>query len=83
MYIPGNHDDRVREFLGVHYAGVEVALEAVHLGADGRRWLVTHGDAFDGDHGAASALVGDLGYRLLLWLDGVVSRTRLRLKLPN
>jgi UDP-2,3-diacylglucosamine pyrophosphatase LpxH len=83
VYIPGNHDDRLREFLGLNVAGVEVALEAVHVGADGRRWLVTHGDAFDDHTGGLSAWVGDWGYRILLRLDGMVSRSRLGLKREN
>ena len=81
VYIPGNHDDRLRAFLGVHFAGVEVALDAVHVGADGRRWLVTHGDLFDDGHGPVSAFIGDWGYRFILWIDGLLRRLHARLKL--
>jgi UDP-2,3-diacylglucosamine pyrophosphatase LpxH len=81
VYIPGNHDDRIREFVGAHFAGVEIALEAVHVGADGRSWLVAHGDLFDEGHGGVSAFIGDWGYRLVLWIDGAVRRLRARLKL--
>lgn len=81
VYIPGNHDDRLRAFLGVHFAGVEVALDAVHVGADGRRWLVAHGDRFEEAHGRVSAFIGDWGYRLMLWTDRLVRRLRARLEL--
>jgi UDP-2,3-diacylglucosamine pyrophosphatase LpxH len=80
VYVPGNHDDRLRAFCGVHFGGVEVTLEAVHVGADGRRWLVTHGDVVDDGHGGVSAFIGDWGYRLVLWIDGGVHRMRSRLK---
>jgi len=49
-YIPGNHDAALRRFAGQRFGGVEVALSAVHVGADGRRYRVSHGDEFDSDH---------------------------------
>ena len=48
IYIPGNHDEMFREWLGLEIAGVKLLREAVHEGADGRRFLVIHGDEFDG-----------------------------------
>jgi UDP-2,3-diacylglucosamine pyrophosphatase LpxH len=50
-YIPGNHDAIVRRFAGQRFAGIDIALEAVHVAADGRRYRVTHGD----EHDSASA----------------------------
>ena len=47
VYIPGNHDAFLREFYGTHFGGVEVVEQAVHVAADGRRYLVIHGDGFD------------------------------------
>ncbi len=47
VYVPGNHDEFARGYAGHAFGGVEVALEAVHETADGRRLLVVHGDAFD------------------------------------
>jgi len=49
-YIPGNHDAQLRRFAGQRFAGVDIALNATHIGADGRRYRVSHGDEFDGDH---------------------------------
>jgi len=68
IYVPGNHDDRVRDFIGVHFGGVIVAQDAIHEAADGKKYLVTHGDAFDGvvTHAKWLAFAGDWGYRLLL-----------------
>jgi UDP-2,3-diacylglucosamine pyrophosphatase LpxH len=56
-YIPGNHDAALRRFAGQRFAGIDIALEAVHVGADGRRYHVSHGDEFDSGHGASAWLV--------------------------
>jgi UDP-2,3-diacylglucosamine pyrophosphatase LpxH len=50
-YIPGNHDAVLRRFAGQRFAGVDIALDAVHVAADGRRYRVSHGD----EHDSASA----------------------------
>ncbi|GAA0724904.1 UDP-2,3-diacylglucosamine diphosphatase [Dokdonella soli] len=46
-YIPGNHDAELRRLAGQRIAGIEFALDAVHVGADGRRYRVSHGDEYD------------------------------------
>jgi UDP-2,3-diacylglucosamine pyrophosphatase LpxH len=56
-YIPGNHDAIVRRFAGQRFAGIDIALNAVHVGADGRRYRVSHGDEFDSGHSAPVWLV--------------------------
>lgn len=80
-YIPGNHDDRVRDFCGVHFGGVVVARDAIHQTRDGRRFLVLHGDEFDGvvRHAPWLALTGDLAYRAVLALNTTVNRMLRRL----
>jgi UDP-2,3-diacylglucosamine pyrophosphatase LpxH len=80
-YIPGNHDDRVRDFCGVHFGGVLVARDAIHQTADGRRFLVAHGDEFDAvvRHAAWLGFAGDLAYRALLTLNTTFNRLRRRL----
>jgi UDP-2,3-diacylglucosamine pyrophosphatase LpxH len=80
-YIPGNHDDRVRDFCGVHFGGVTVARDAVHHTADGRRFLVVHGDEFDAlvRHAAWLDFAGDVAYRTLLALNTALNRLRRRL----
>ena len=47
VFIPGNHDERCREFCGQQLGSVEVLRDCVHETADGRRLLVLHGDEFD------------------------------------
>jgi UDP-2,3-diacylglucosamine pyrophosphatase LpxH len=81
IYVPGNHDDRVRDFVGVHFGGVLVARDAIHQAADGRRYLVTHGDEFDGvvQHAKWLAFLGDYAYRALLTVNTLFNRVRRRL----
>ncbi|WP_397421758.1 UDP-2,3-diacylglucosamine diphosphatase [Phenylobacterium sp.] len=78
VYIPGNHDDRIRDFCGVHFGGVVVARDAIHETVDGRRYLVTHGDEFDGvvQNAKWLAFLGDWSYRALLALNTHFNRAR-------
>jgi UDP-2,3-diacylglucosamine pyrophosphatase LpxH len=80
IYVPGNHDEVVRDFCGVHFGGVVVARDAVHETADGRRFLVTHGDDFDSvvQHAKWLALLGDWAYRALLASNTLINRVRRR-----
>ncbi|MEM8547279.1 MAG: UDP-2,3-diacylglucosamine diphosphatase, partial [Pseudomonadota bacterium] len=41
MYIPGNHDARIRALAGAEVHGVQIRLNPIHETADGRRVLVT------------------------------------------
>jgi UDP-2,3-diacylglucosamine pyrophosphatase LpxH len=61
IYIPGNHDAPLRRFAGQRFGGIEIALDAVHVAADGRRYRVSHGDEFDSEHAAPRwlLLLGD------------------------
>ncbi|MGA0604178.1 UDP-2,3-diacylglucosamine diphosphatase [Caulobacter sp. KR2-114] len=81
IYVPGNHDDRIRDFCGVHFGGVIVARDMIHQAADGRRYLVMHGDEFDGvvQYAPWLAFVGDWAYRTILMLNTLVNRVRRRL----
>jgi hypothetical protein len=46
-YVPGNHDELFRDYPDFHFSGLEVKRETLHGTADGRRFLVLHGDEFD------------------------------------
>ncbi len=78
VYVPGNHDEVMRDYLGTHFGGIEVKQNDVHVTADGRRMLVTHGDQFDVVVMNAKWLahVGDRAYNFVLWLNTWVNRIR-------
>jgi UDP-2,3-diacylglucosamine pyrophosphatase LpxH len=79
-YIPGNHDAALRRLAGQRIAGVEIALDAVHVGADGRRYRVSHGDEYDGQ-GSAPAWLLTLGDVLQGFICGMNRRCNRVLKL--
>lgn len=81
IYVPGNHDDRIRDFCGVHFGGVRVCRDVIHTAADGRRYLVVHGDEFDGivTHAKWLAFLGDWAYRALLAANTQLNALRRRL----
>lgn len=84
IYIPGNHDEVLRDYAGLCFAGVEIATDAIHETADGKRLLVMHGDQFDGivTYARWLAKAGDWAYSLALRLNDVVAFARRRLGLP-
>ena len=84
IFIPGNHDEFARRYLGHDFGGIEVAEEWIHETADGRKLWVTHGDLFDGVIQCAAWLahVGDSLYELTLKLNRHLNSLRARLGLP-
>jgi UDP-2,3-diacylglucosamine pyrophosphatase LpxH len=78
VYIPGNHDEFLRDYYGTHFGGVEVAETVVHVAADGRRYWVVHCDLFDVviKHARWLALAGDRAYDAAIGLNTVFNRVR-------
>jgi UDP-2,3-diacylglucosamine pyrophosphatase LpxH len=81
IYVPGNHDEWLRDYTRLQFGGVEVAEEAIHVTADGRRLLVIHGDEFDAvvKHARWLALLGDGAYTAAIWLNRYLNTVRRRL----
>lgn len=84
IFIPGNHDSLLRDYMGMIFNGVHIQNEALHLTADGRRLLVSHGDELDGPVAAKRwlRLFGTLNYSLLLCLNRYVNGLRGLFGLP-
>ena len=84
IYVPGNHDEFLRDYVGSSFGGIEVVEEALHVTADGRRVHVLHGDKFDVviAHARWLAHLGDSAYDFAIWLNIHISRVRRRLGLP-
>jgi UDP-2,3-diacylglucosamine pyrophosphatase LpxH len=84
IFVPGNHDEFARKYLGHNFGGVDVVEEHIHHLADGRTLWVTHGDHFDGVIQCAKwlAYVGDSAYELTLRLNRHLNSLRARLGLP-
>jgi UDP-2,3-diacylglucosamine pyrophosphatase LpxH len=84
IYVAGNHDEFLRDFLGLSFGGIRVEDEAVHTTADGRRILMLHGDRFDGVVRYAKwlAVLGDWAYEFALFVNRHFNAVRRRLGYP-
>lgn len=84
VYLPGNHDEFVRDYLGLNFGRIHVEQEVIHTTADGRKLLVLHGDVFDGmiRHARWLSVLGDKAYRLLLLINRGLNRARHLLGMP-
>ncbi len=71
IFIPGNHDDALRQYAGSNFGGIEIAKTAVHETASGKTYLVMHGDEFDLVIRNARwlAKLGDIGYDAAMWAN--------------
>lgn len=47
IYTPGNHDAFFRPYIGTKIGNIAVANHAIHTSANGKRYLVIHGDSVD------------------------------------
>jgi UDP-2,3-diacylglucosamine pyrophosphatase LpxH len=84
LYVPGNHDEWLRDYSDMQLGGVTLVAEAIHVTADGRKLLVIHGDEFDGvvRYARWLALLGDWAYELTLRLNHRFNQLRRRLGYP-
>ena len=84
VFIPGNHDEGARQFIGSDFGGIQVKALDTHTLAGGRRLLVTHGDQFDivVRSGRLLPVLGAQGYNLLLAANRPFNAVRRRLGLP-
>jgi UDP-2,3-diacylglucosamine pyrophosphatase LpxH len=78
LYVPGNHDEFFRDYYGTHFGGIELAETAIHIGADGNRYLVIHGDRFDVviQHAKWLALLGERAYNAAILVNTVFNKVR-------
>jgi UDP-2,3-diacylglucosamine pyrophosphatase LpxH len=84
VYIPGNHDEALRDYVDLQFGGVTVLKDAIHVTATGQRLLVIHGDEFDGIVRYAKwlAFLGDRAYDMALTLNHWFNAARHRLGYP-
>jgi UDP-2,3-diacylglucosamine pyrophosphatase LpxH len=82
IYIAGNHDEFLRPFLpfGLSFGNIEIKNQVEHIGVDGKHYLVTHGDLFDGITRLAPwiSFLGDKAYDFILSFNTSFNRLRHR-----
>jgi len=85
IYVPGNHDEYVRDYNKMSFGNVRIKNQAIHTTVDDRKLLILHGDQFDAIV-MTSPILGKLGsklYDLLLQMNIVVNAVRRRLGLKH
>ena len=73
VYVAGNHDEFLRPMIQYinNFGTLEICNQVEHIGLDGKKYLVTHGDLFDGITALAPWLsfLGDQAYDMILMLN--------------
>jgi UDP-2,3-diacylglucosamine pyrophosphatase LpxH len=84
IYVPGNHDEFLRNYYGTHFGGIDVVENTVHTGVDGRRYLVIHGDIFDlvVQNARWLAHLGDKAYDFAIQMNRLVNFFRRAFGVP-
>lgn len=84
VYVPGNHDDPLRDYAGLWFGRIAIHRQVVHRTRDGRRLLVIHGDEFDELLRCPALLnwIGELSYDALMALSRWVDSLRRQLGRP-
>jgi len=84
VFVPGNHDEKMRDYDGMVFGNVRIENEVIHENSDGRRFLVVHGDKFDSVVRCSPflALLGSHSYDFLLQMNRVVNGVRRRFGFP-
>ena len=78
IYIPGNHDEVMRQYIGLNFGNIEVHRDYIHETFDGKRLLVLHGDELDliVKNNRFLSKLGSRAYDLLLGLNHWVNKYR-------
>jgi len=84
VYVPGNHDELLREHDGLRMGEITIQCRAIHETADGRRLLIMHGDEFDSVVQCSKllSLAGSQAYALLLRANRLVNFVRSKFGMP-
>lgn len=85
IFIPGNHDEALRAYCGSNFGDIRIEHEWVHHSADGKRYLLVHGDEYDQvtRHHKWVAVLGDIAYNTLVRTNVWLSWLRRQLGVPG
>jgi UDP-2,3-diacylglucosamine pyrophosphatase LpxH len=84
IYIPGNHDEFLRPYCDSEFGHILLVKESVHVGVDGKLYLVTHGDQFDVVMQNVKWLshLGSWAYDVSIYVNIFVNKVRSKFNLP-
>ena len=71
IYIPGNHDENVRDYDSYVFGDIVVKNSDIHTTALGKKFLIVHGDEYDAvaRHHKWLAKLGSVGYDWLIEIN--------------
>lgn len=79
-YVLGNHDEDLRKFLpfDISFGRINISNREDHIGVDGKKYLVIHGDQFDAimTKHKWMMFIGDNLYNTLIWLNTKLNHVR-------
>lgn len=80
----GNHDEFLRAFIGMNFGGIEIAEELVYE-SFGKKYLIIHGDQFDGAVRFCPRLqkIGSWIYELSICVNWVLRKMGIEWSLSN
>lgn len=85
IYIPGNHDENLREYIGISLGDITLHENYTHTLSDGRTAFCIHGDEYDvvTRYHKWLAVIGDIGYEALLKINRIQNKIRAKLGLGH
>jgi UDP-2,3-diacylglucosamine pyrophosphatase LpxH len=83
-YIPGNHDEFMRQFLEHSFGNIELHNEMIYTAVNGKQYIIIHGDKFDivTMNMKWLAHAGDWAYTTLLNINTAIHWVRSYFRLP-
>jgi UDP-2,3-diacylglucosamine pyrophosphatase LpxH len=84
IYIRGNHDDFLKDFIPFKLNNIRIVRKYVHTGMDGRTYFCFHGDVLDFVIMEARwlAVIGGWSYDFIIRLNTIYNYIRKKLNLP-
>lgn len=78
IFIPGNHDEPLREYIGMTFGEIELHEDYMHTLEDGKTVFCLHGDIYDviTRYHKWLAVLGDIGYESLLVINRLQNKIR-------
>ena len=78
IYVPGNHDENIRDYDNYVFGDIVVKNSDVHTTVAGKRFLIVHGDEYDtiARYHQWLAKIGSKGYDILLDFNRIVRSVR-------
>lgn len=85
IYVPGNHDENVREYDQYVFGDITVKKSDIHTTVTGKKFLIVHGDEYDTIAQCHKwiAKIGNDGYDFLLWVNRILRNIRKKLGIQS